>query len=279
MIANPVIITKRNVNSDGETISIYIIETKQIFAEESVVVLKQVPDELYRVKIQGYKEVFDRDKLKANEFKVDYVQGVVYFHPKAIGKTIVVEYYGIGYELISCSRIFTKYDKYGNVLETLEELIGNATEQLELIKTLGDSVAIIDKLENDITNAERLHDEMETEIANLEARSNEEILVASSEWVLNGDTYEKTIAHNCNSQKLHITFIDSDNEGYNVGYKILTNSTVLLKSDYNTDLRVIVSGGYYKPLINGDGAILTSPNGIAYKLKVSDGGVLSVVMA
>ena len=115
---NPVIITKRNTDSESNPISVSLIETRQI-SDGAFIVLKQVPDELYRVNVQGYTEVFDVERLKVHEFNVDYEQGIVYFHPKAIGKTIVVEYYGRGYELISASRIFTKYDKFGNVIETL----------------------------------------------------------------------------------------------------------------------------------------------------------------
>ena len=88
---NPVIITKRNTDSEGNPISVSLIETRQI-SDGAFIVLKQVPDELYRVNVQGYTEVFDVERLKVHEFKVDYSQGVVYFHPKATGKTVVVEY-------------------------------------------------------------------------------------------------------------------------------------------------------------------------------------------
>lgn len=269
MITNPVIITKRNVDSQGNCISIYLIETKQIFAEESVIVLRQVPDEAYRIKVQGYKEVFDREKLKQNEFKVDYVQGVIYFHPKAIGKTVVIEYYGIGYELISCSRIFTKYDKYGNVLETLEELIGNATEQLELIKTLGDSVAIIDKLETSVQNGNSISNSISDKIVEVKNASdtcvnnvntviqkakdevinvsgNKEFLVLSSEWVLNGDVYEKQLTHTLNSENLHVTTKDRDTkDAVMIGYKILDKSNILLKSDEAINMSIVLSASYY----------------------------------
>lgn len=144
MIENPIIITKRHTNSEGEPFSVYLIETKRI-NDNSAIALRQLPDEFNRVYVHGYKEVYDTDDIQLYEFKVDYSNGVVFFNTKSNGKTVTLNYYGIGYELISASRIFTKYDKYGNVLETLEEA-------LETIENLGD----IGSLQQDITEVKDL---------------------------------------------------------------------------------------------------------------------------
>ena len=45
---NPIIITKRNTDSEGNPISVSLIETRQIF-DGPFIVLRQAPDELYRV--------------------------------------------------------------------------------------------------------------------------------------------------------------------------------------------------------------------------------------
>ena len=63
---NPIIITKRNTDSEGNPISVYLIETKKIFSDGSFIVLKQIPDELERVTIHGYKEVFDVERMKVH---------------------------------------------------------------------------------------------------------------------------------------------------------------------------------------------------------------------
>lgn len=160
----PSIITKRNVDSEQNPISVKILETKQVMDNHYCVVLNQLPDENFRLLIEGFTEVFDIEKLDKKTYKVDYAQGVVYFHPRAVGKVIVIEYYGIGYELLSASRIFTKVDRYGNILETLEELIEGATECLELIKTLGNAVQVINKLEEDVASGNRLHDDLVNDI-------------------------------------------------------------------------------------------------------------------
>lgn len=274
MIDNPIIITKRNTDSDGNPVSVYLIETKQIFSNGSFIVLKQVPDELHRVSVQGYKEVYDVEKMKVHEFKVDYNQGVVYFHPKAIGKTVVVEYYGIGYELISASRIFTKYDNRGNVIETLEDVVEKVHEVKPILDRLTKSEETINQIHTDLdkaevvmpqlqdstTKGEQIKNELDTSIQNaqedilkIKATGNKEVLVSASEWVLNQGIYEKQIVHGLNSENIHVTVKNSDTkESCTIGWKIINKTTILLKSDEAINMSVVVSASYYKPLIEGD---------------------------
>lgn len=305
----PTIITKRNVDSMENPIGVKLLEKRQVMDNHSCVVLSQIPDENYRITIEGFNEVFNSDELGNNNFYVNYSQGVIYFLPRYNGKTVVVEYYGIGYELISASRVFYKYDKHGGIIETLEEILDNAKEQLELIKTLGDSVKVIEKLEMDLENGKVLHDNLENDIevgtplqenlhsdiveakkwkdqlhqdvadgkvlqpllqktvddaedvkvrldksiadaqddiATIEATGNKEILIQSSQWTLNGDIYEKEITHDLYSENLHVTAKNSNTkEAVTIGYKILDKSRILLKSDENINMSVILSASYY----------------------------------
>lgn len=271
---NPVIITKRNTDSEGNPISVYLIETKKIFSDGSFIVLKQIPDELERVTIQGYKEVFDVERMKVHEFKVDYEQGIVYFHPKAVGKTIVVEYYGKGYELISASRIFTKYDKFGNVIETLEDVIEKIHEIKPTLDRLTKSEELINEVNENLDRLEILNPEMKNnievgtnvkneleesianaqdDIATISATGNVEMLVSANEWHLNVDVYEKEITHDLNSENLHVTAKNSDTkEAVTIGYKILDKTRILLKSDEAIPLSIILSASYYHALITTD---------------------------
>ena len=270
---NPVIITKRNTDSESNPISVSLIETRQI-SDGAFIVLKQVPDELYRVNVQGYTEVFDVERLKVHEFKVDYEQGIVYFHPKAIGKTIVVEYYGKGYELISASRVFTKYDKYGNVIETLEDVIDSVYKIKPTLDRISKSEELIDQIHSDldkaeiimpqfneiVTESERVKEELDEvinaaqdDINTIKAAGNTEVLINADEWVLNGTMYEKEITHDLNSENVHVSFKNADTkEGATIGYKIIDKTRILLKSDEAINLSVTLSASYYKPLINTD---------------------------
>lgn len=271
---NPIIITKRNTDSEGNPFSVYLIETKKIFSDGSFIVLKQIPDELERVTIHGYKEVFDVERMKVHEFKVDYEQGIVYFHPKAIGKTIVVEYYGRGYELISASRIFTKYDKFGNVIETLEDVIDSVYKIKPTLDRISKSEELIDQIHSDldkaeiimpqlnelVTEGERVKEELDEvinaaqdDINMIKAAGNTEVLINVDEWVLNGTMYEKEITHDLNSENVHVSFKNADTkEGATIGYKIIDKTRILLKSDEAINLSVTLSASYYKPLINTD---------------------------
>lgn len=258
---NPIIITKRNTDSEGNPFSVYLIETKKIFSDGAFIVLKQIPDELERVTIHGYKEVFDVERMKVHEFKVDYEQGIVYFHPKAVGKTIVVEYYGKGYELISASRIFTKYDKFGNVIETLEDVIEKLADNEKLIGQLNtdikDAKELQPVLHNDIIQGTQTKQQLEESIANaqndiatIKATGNVEMLVSTNEWYLNVDVYEKEITHDLNSENPHLSFKNADTkEGVTMGYKIIDKTRILLKSDKAINLSVTLSASYYKPLM------------------------------
>lgn len=285
---NPIIITKRNTDSEGNPFSVYLIETKKIFSDGSFIVLKQIPDELERVTIQGYKEVFDVERMKVHEFKVDYEQGIVYFHPKAVGKTIVVEYYGKGYELISASRIFTKYDKFGNVIETLEDIIEKIHEIKPTLDRLTKSEELINEVNENLDRLEILNPEMKNnievgtnvkneleesianaqdDIATISATGNVEMLVSANEWYLNVDVYEKEITHDLNSENPHLSFKNADTkEGVTMGYKIIDKTRILLKSDEAINLSVTLSASYYKPLMTtnvDEGEILLAREGEA----------------
>lgn len=162
---NSAIITKRNVDDNQNPISVQLSELKQIIDVHSCIVLNQLPDEFHGIYIDGYTEVYDIEKVSINNYKVDYANGVIYFHPNNIGKILNVDYCGIGHTLLSASRIYTKYDKNGNVLETLEELLDKAKLYIEAIEALGGAVEVVNELEQDITNGTSLHENLLEDIS------------------------------------------------------------------------------------------------------------------
>lgn len=162
---NSAIITKRNVDDNQNPISVQLSELKQIIDVHSCIVLNQLPDEFHGIYIDGYTEVYDIEKVSINNYKVDYANGVIYFHPNNIGKILNVDYCGIGHTLLSASRIYTKYDKNGGVLETLEELLDKGKLYIEAIETLGGAVEVINELEQDITNGTSLHENLLEDIS------------------------------------------------------------------------------------------------------------------
>lgn len=162
---NSAIITKRNVDDGQNPISVQLSELKQIIDVHSCIVLNQLPDEFHGVYIDGYTEVYDIEKVSINNYKVDYANGVIYFHPNNIGKILNVDYYGIGYTLLSASRIYTKYDKNGGVLETLEELLDKGELYIEAIETLGGAVEVVNEMRQSIADSASLHENLLEDIS------------------------------------------------------------------------------------------------------------------
>lgn len=161
---NSAIIAKRNVDSNQTPISIALAELKQIIDIHSCIVLNQLPDNDIGITIDGFSEVDYLEDITTKTFKVDYANGVIYFHPFNIGKSLTVNYFGIGFTLLSASRIYTKYDKYGNSLETLEEVLDKALLQLKAIESLGGAVEIINKLDIDIKTGSSLHENLSNDV-------------------------------------------------------------------------------------------------------------------
>lgn len=265
------LILKRNVDSHGNPVSINILDVKQVMDSHSCIVLTQLPDEYYGVNIQGYNEVYDVDKLGALDYKVDYANGVVYFNPMNIGKSFSIDYKGIGCELIYASRVATKLDKYGNVIETLDEVMEGVHEIKPTLDRLTKSEGLINQIHIDLNKAEvvipqlnelssegeRIKEELDESLAaaqddikTIKATGNVEMLVNANEWVLNGTMYEKEITHDINSENIHVSFKNADTkEGITMGYKIVDKTRILLKSDEVINLSVTLSASYYKPLI------------------------------
>lgn len=108
-----------------------------------------------------------------------------------------------------------------------------------LQQTVDDAEDVKVRLDKSIADAQE-------DIATIEATGNKEILIQSSQWTLNGDIYEKEITHDLYSENLHVTAKNSDTkEVVTIGYKILDKSRILLKSDENINMSVILSASYY----------------------------------
>lgn len=169
----PTIITKRNTDSNGSPISVKLVELRQVMDNHSCVVLSQIPCEVNRVTIDGFTEVFDIENLDYKSFRVDYAQGVVYFHPFNVGKGVTIEYYGTGFEMISASRIFSKLDKNGNTIDVLENILERSELQLDLVESLGGAIKVIEKLDIDIKSANDLNTYFDEKIPEATGLKNE----------------------------------------------------------------------------------------------------------
>lgn len=269
------LIFKYNLDEYGNPISIKVDNEARQVSVHGTIQLEYVPDEYNRVVMLNedntqMTEVFNRDEIKPNTYYIDYNNGVAYLDKSQFGKTKIYNYYKKGLQLIGCSRIYDEHDVSGkHVVLTLQEIIDAGREALRFLLDIGDAKKVIEKLEtliaegkvtitnikNAITKAEVDKNEIVQEIQDniqqakdevINVRGNKEVLIQSSQWTLNGDVYEKEITHELNSENLHVTAKNSNTkEAVTIGYKILDKSRILLKSDENINMSVILSASYY----------------------------------
>lgn len=117
-----------NTDNYGNTISILQQnELKQVI--NSTIVLSSLPDRQHRITISDFVEISLTDKIEStDQFKCDYSNGVLYFHPSKEGQYINIDkYYSIGYFLIHASRVYLK-DKAGEII-TLEQKLSELEEK------------------------------------------------------------------------------------------------------------------------------------------------------
>jgi hypothetical protein len=126
----PVIITKRNVDDMGDPISVKQIETKQVVDIHNSIPLNYSIDRNHPIVINGLYQIYNKDEVETNTFYADYDQGILYFHPTMVGKSLTITYMGTGYILISSDRIY-RYNKVNGTSATVS--LEATLEKLELL--------------------------------------------------------------------------------------------------------------------------------------------------
>ncbi|MWV44981.1 hypothetical protein GRF59_15265 [Paenibacillus sp. HJL G12] len=143
---NSTITKYRTGTSDDPFID--IIETKKVINGQ--IQLNEIPILLNKVRINYMFEVPSTytDTLKEKEYRVDYSEGIVSFHPSAEGLTLDLNYKGRGNHYVSAARIWTKehdgevLETLGDILEVGKDAIGNIQELSELMNNA--KTAIVD---------------------------------------------------------------------------------------------------------------------------------------
>lgn len=156
------IITKQYKDeTTGVPVTKLTTETQTVNSLKNIIQLIGEPDKLNRVTLVDQAEMIEvenySDLTTSNQYYVDYPNAVVYFHPDKKAQQYQIEYGSRGLTLIGYGRVFTKLDANGNVLETLEDLITNATESMRLVKLLGDANIIIAEFQENVDSAKVLN--------------------------------------------------------------------------------------------------------------------------
>ncbi|SNZ09911.1 hypothetical protein SAMN05421503_1414 [Terribacillus aidingensis] len=122
---DPIIARKRTqyIDITGETHSV----------RGGRVQLTEIPSKRERVVVKGNNRVWKEVqsiRLEPDYFRVDYVNGVVYFHEDNENKSFSFDYKGTGAYYFPASRIWVK-EENGEVTETLDTLTTRAEEQAD----------------------------------------------------------------------------------------------------------------------------------------------------
>lgn len=104
------------------------------------VVLREIPsfaDDLEVIDSEG--TVFTKapsiNEIGLSEFIVDFVDGLVYFHPNNEGKQFTVEYWGTGMLSLPSTRIFVPNNS-GDPIESLQNILDNVEEGTSIIEAV-----------------------------------------------------------------------------------------------------------------------------------------------
>lgn len=132
--------------------------------------LNEIPVFANKVRINNMFEVppTDTSDIKENEYRVDYIEGIISFHPSAEGKMVTVVYKGRGNHFVSAARVWT-HEENGDVKQTLQDVTDAASnffysgaysptalyETYNIVRYLGSSYICIKQSKgNDPTNTE-----------------------------------------------------------------------------------------------------------------------------
>lgn len=132
-----------------------VTETKKVINGQ--ILLNEIPVFTNKVKIENMFEVpnSDTDELQEGEYRVDYLEGILFFHPTSEGSAYTISYMGRGNHYLSAARIWTQENE-GEVVETLKDIILTGTEAIQNIEELD---ALMHLAEGTVVEARQAIDE------------------------------------------------------------------------------------------------------------------------
>lgn len=162
---NPIHIVWRKGTIDDP----YIDRAEYIKVINGSIVLSEIPDSLYKVRINNMQEVnydkVDSTNLQPNEYMVNYGTGVIRFHKDKEAESFNIVYKGRGFIQYPSDRIYHK-DSINNVVESLDNIIENANSK---IASVTDNVDKMNKMEQDLDdNLNRLENAIDDSVDKLD---------------------------------------------------------------------------------------------------------------
>lgn len=142
-----------NTDSSGNPVSEQLSETQKISPIHLCIQLNQIPDDFQEIRVSigdtVLSEVFDSDVIGANNYKVDYGDGVVWFNDSRAGAVATISYSGRGYKTISSRRVTLEdgqligVDTLHDLVELNKEAINSINNINQNFETIIDSITIL----------------------------------------------------------------------------------------------------------------------------------------
>lgn len=154
---NPIHIVWRKGTSEDP----YIDKAEYLKAVNQTMVLSEIPDEVFRVRIDELEEV-NIDKvthytIAENQFAVNYATGVIQLHKSKEAESFNVFYRGRGFIQYPSNRIYHQ-DKFNDVIESLDEIVQRS---LDSVKNLDSTIA------EKVTDYQEIRDEIVAKISEM----------------------------------------------------------------------------------------------------------------
>lgn len=137
---DPILFRARRGNATNPFVKV----KEYVFIDKGMALLREVPSELDKVKVTG----LDREWVEIQEglptrntYKVDYTNGVVYFHESINGRTLLFEYMGRGVFLFPDSRVYLT-DKSQENFPTAREKFNDIDRAILVQKNRVDTLII-----------------------------------------------------------------------------------------------------------------------------------------
>jgi hypothetical protein len=171
----------------------YVSISESLKVVNSRVILKEVPDLFTKVTVKDSNGNFLYETTSltpnANEYRVDYSLGIVYFNSSNEGKEFTFDYRGVGLVAFPASRIWTR-ESNGEITETLQGLIDTTTIARDSANTAATNA------NNAATNAKNAANNANTQATYAQQVANEN----KTRWLTAVNTYADIVATYPNPQ-------------------------------------------------------------------------------
>lgn len=228
-----------NTDSKGNVIT-QEIETVSRINNDCVVRLAGKIQDRSRVEVilpEGLSETKNIDDIGVDQYYVNYDYGVLIFNKKRIGEYSIVKAKCIGQTFLSDSKIFTEINNNGDVIETINDLIGRNERFFALIKDANELVELNEQIKVSIDSANAVHKKIFNDI--VEGTALDDKLV---EDIQNAKETNVTLNQtNSNAKEINSTLNNNIHSANDIHEKL--QSEIPTGSDLYENLKNSISNG------------------------------------